>query len=395
MSEPTGLFVGLMSGTSCDGVDAVAVAIREDPARGLTAGSQEQQFPALAVDVHAHIHEAYDDAFRARLLALPSAGVEELARLNIELGARFGRAAAAAARAAGLEPAQVEVVACAGHTVVHIPPTTDDPGATLALGDGDVIAETAHMDVLCDMRARDRAAGGHGAPLVPFADACLLRTSGRVRAALNLGGIANITVVPPDGPPVAFDTGPANMLLDGALARRTSGRIGWDEGGALGAEGTIHEPWLEAALEADTFLRQPPPRSTGRERYGAAFLDRHWETLGALELPDLAATLAAYTIESVTCALRDHVDLEPEELVVSGGGALNRCLMDGLTRRLAPVRVADSEEALGVPVLAREAVSFAVLAFASTRGLPCNVPGVTGARSRVRLGKLCQRPERG
>ena len=204
--------IGLMSGTSADGIDAVAVHLQgTDP-------------PRLRVGPLCHL--AFEDAFRARVLAAPDARAPELALLHVELGRRFGDAARAAMEAEGLAPADVAAIACAGVTVVHLPPDPaargpDAEGATLALGDGDVIAERTGCRVVSDLRARDRAAGGHGAPLVPFADRLLLHDPGRTRAALNLGGIANLTVVPPAGDVIAFDTGPGNMLLDGAVARQT------------------------------------------------------------------------------------------------------------------------------------------------------------------------------
>lgn len=371
-------FLGVMSGTSCDGVDAVAVRLHGGPAG---------QAP-VTVEILAHEHAPYEVAFRARLLALSEARSEEIARLHVELGQRFGKAACSAIARAGIEAAEVVAIGSPGHTAVHLPPTTGDPGATLALGDGDVIAEWTGCPVLSDVRARDRAAGGQGAPLVPFADACLLRTPGRTRAALNLGGIGNLTVVPPEGPPMAFDTGPGNMLLDGALARATSGELSMDAGGALGREGSVDEAWLREALAADEFLSMQPPRSTGRERYGSAFLDVHWTRLGVLSVVDLAATLAAYTVECVARSMEQFLVETPDELVVSGGGAFNACLMTGLAERLAPMKVVDSESALGLPVLAREAVSFALLADATLAEIPGNVPGVTGARRAVLLGKL-------
>jgi len=370
-----------MSGTSCDGVDAVAVELSGPPGR-LEGGT------SLAVAVRAHHHRDYAPALRARLASAGEASAAELARLHVELAGVLAPAARVAMDGAGWAPARVTAIAWAGHTVVHLPPGPGDQGATLAIGDADVVAEATGCPVLGDFRARDRAAGGHGAPLVPFADACLLRRPGAVRGALNLGGIANLTVVPAGGPPTAFDTGPGNMVLDGALSRASGGRVAFDEGGDLGRSGRVDARWLERALASDTFLRQSPPRTTGRERYGAVFLDRHWGDLGRLSLPDLAATLAAYTVESVARGLEEHVARRPVDLVVSGGGALNGCLMDGLARRLAPVEVVTSDVALGIPVLAREAVSFAILGDATLAGAASNVPSVTGARRAVLLGKL-------
>lgn len=401
--------MGLQSGTSCDGIDVVACELTgshgeprdhsggaDSPAElSGPSDSSGQVTAGIGARLLAHHHVPYEPAFARRLLDVGQAAPPELARLHVELGRRFGEAAALAMAQVGWAPSDVAAVAVPGHTAVHIPPEGGDPGATLALGDGDVAAEVCGCLVLADMRARDRAVGGQGAPLVPHADAVLLRRPDRVVAALNLGGIANITVIPPFGPPVAFDTGPANMLLDGALRRASGGRLCFDRDGALGQAGRVCRPWLELALEEDGFLAQPPPRSTGRERYGEAYLDRHWSSLGALSLEDLAATLAAQVVESVALAIARWVPETPVDLVVSGGGARNCCLMEGLSRRLAPVLVRDSEQALGVPVLAREALAFAVLADATLQGAAGNVPSVTGAARGVRLGKLCLPPHAG
>jgi anhydro-N-acetylmuramic acid kinase len=185
------------------------------------------------------------------------------------------------------------------------------------------------------------------------------------------------------------------MLLDAALRRASDGELGFDRDGALGLAGEPCRQWLDEALAGDGFLALRPPKSTGRERYGAAFLDAHWARLSALSLPDLAATLAAQVVESVADAIARWVQERPAELVVSGGGARNRCVMAGLVERLAPMRVRDSEQALGVPVLAREALAFAVLADATLTGEAGNVPSVTRARRGVRLGKLCLPPTAG
>ena len=368
-----------MSGTSCDGVDAVVCALSG------THGVEGVIRARLLV----HRHQAYEPAFSERLRVVGDARAPELARLHVELGRRFGAAAAGALAAAELGPDDVLAVASPGHTAVHLPPDGDDPGATLALGDGDVTAEASGCLVVCDMRARDRAAGGQGAPLVPYADACLLRDPSATRAALNLGGIANVTLVPPAGPPVAFDTGPANMLLDGALRRATGGALRFDEGGALGLRGTVDEAWVRGALAADAYLTLPPPKSTGRERYGEAFLKAHWHALSRLSVEDLAATLAAHAVDAVLLGLERWAPSRPDSLVVSGGGAANACLMTRLAARLAPVQVSSSDDALGVPAGAREALAFALLADATLAGAAGNVPSVTGAARGVRLGKLC------
>jgi len=388
------VLVGLMSGTSADGIDAVVVRLTGGSgadAGGRTALPQA----ALRVTVLAHEHAAFQPEFRQRLLALPDARAAELALLHVALGRRFAAVANAALAVAGVSARDVAAIGTPGHTAVHLPPRDDDAdGATLALGDGDVIAALTGCTVVSDMRAADRAAGGHGAPLVPWANARLLRSHGAVRSpdavrgALNLGGIANITVVPPHEDPVAFDTGPGNMLLDAAVAQLTRGAQEFDGDGALGVAGCVDEAWLEQLVRADDFFAQRPPRSTGRERYGSAFLARHAARLSRGPLPDIAATLAAYTVEGVVLALERFVRPRPADLVVSGGGAFNRCLMARLAARLPDLKIHTSEQALGIPVLAMEALAFALIADATLRGEPSNVPSVTGARRAVVLGKV-------
>lgn len=377
------VFVGLMSGTSADGIDAVAVRVT-----GRT--------PVVEVELLAEVQRPFDDDERRRVLALPDSHPGELARMHALLGRDFGAAARDAIAAAGLLPDDVTAVACAGLTVAHIPPRDDDPGGTLALGDGDVIAEVCGCDVLSDLRARDRAAGGHGAPLVPFADAVLLGND-RPRAALNLGGIANVTLTTPaPGEPLpsvrAFDTGPANMVLDAAVAWRTGGALRFDRGGALGLAGRAHDGVLDALEASDGFFDLAPPKSTGRERYGAAFLERHAARLSALSVEDMAATLAAYAVRGVARAIADHAERRPDDVVVSGGGAHNRCLLDGLAGALDPILVTTSDTALGIPPTAKECVAFALLAAASCDGVASALPSVTGASRATVLGKLSRRP---
>jgi anhydro-N-acetylmuramic acid kinase len=384
MSAPadgTRLLVGLMSGTSADGIDAAVVELRDGP--------DGRPLPTVL----AHHHAPFDRGFRREILAIPDARAGTLARLHRVLGERFAAATRAALHAADRQPADVAAVVSPGLTAAHLPPEGADPGATLTLGDADVIAAGTGCAVLSDLRATDRAAGGHGAPLVPFADALLLRRPDRAVAALNIGGIANLTVVPPEGDPVAFDTGPGNMLIDAAVAHLSGGREAFDADGALGCAGTVHADWLSELIAEDEFLDVSPPRSTGRERYGEACLARHaarWSTLGHA---DVAATLAAYTVHAVADALTRWVPWRPAVLVVSGGGARNRCLMEGLANALPDIDVTDSERALGIPVLAKEAVAFALLGDATLRGVASNVPSVTGASRACVLGRWSRAPQ--
>ncbi len=389
-----------MSGTSGDGIDAAVV--RLGPARQQVTESAAERTGTVVIvprstEVLLHHHEAFDSVTRERVLAAATAAPAELALLHAELGRRFADASRTALAAVGLGPGDVEAIATTGLTVAHIPPAADGPGATLALGDGDVLAERSGCLAITDLRARDRAAGGQGAPLVPYADAVLLRPSDHVRAALNLGGIGNLTCVPPAGDPVAFDTGPGNMLLDAVVAQATGGREAFDVGGARAASGRIHTELLEQLVADDEFLAAPAPKSTGRERYGAPFFDRYGARLARLSLEDRLATLTEFTVESVALAV-ERVRGEgllpepPRDLVVSGGGALNLHLMQRLARRLAPLAVIDSERALGLPALAKEAVAMAILGDATLAGRPSNVPSVTGAARACVLGKLSPPP---
>ncbi|MED5330253.1 MAG: anhydro-N-acetylmuramic acid kinase [Planctomycetota bacterium] len=383
MTERARCFVGLMSGTSADGIDAVAVSFHGAHGPEDTRGGGSFSFR-----IEAHVHEGFDEGLRRRVLALPESDLEALALIHVELGQHFGEAAKKAMEVAGWSSSQVMAVASPGLTAIHLPPSENERGATLSIGDGDVIAEVSGCRVLSDFRARDRAAGGHGAPLVPYADGVLLREEGKVRAALNLGGIANITVVPPKGPLVAFDVGPGNMVLDGALHRKSNGAMAYDENGEMACAGRVDQPWLDRLLAEDEFLSQPPPRSTGRERYGDTFYERFDTLVESLSIEDLAATLSAYTVAAIGMAVQDHVNHQIDEMVVSGGGALNLTLMGELETALAPLEVMDSERALGIPVLAKEALAFALIADASLAGIPASLPFVTGARRPSLLGKI-------
>ena len=444
-SEPSGaprVVAGLMSGTSADGIDAVVIEIRDGPARApaerappgpasravpaalataanpagpavvsapvssvpvpSAAGSRPER-PAARIPgdrrvrLLAHHHEDFERTFRARILALADprgCPLVEVARLHVDLGHRFARATLSAIRLAGLSPDRVLAVGSPGLTAAHVPGTNaaGHGQGTLCLGDGDLIAACTGLPVVSDMRAADRALGGQGAPLVPWADAVLLRPLALARgapvAALNLGGIANLTVIPLAGDPVAFDTGPGNMLLDAWVERQTDGREQLDRGGVRALAGRIHPELLRRFLAEDDFVAAPAPKSTGRERYGEAFFERHAASLASLGLDDALATLAAFTVQAVTTNLRSLPPPGPVELVISGGGARNKALMAGLVNQLAPIGVQDSRQALGLDPQAREAVAFALMADASLRGEPSNVPSVTGARGLAVLGKL-------
>ena len=395
------IVIGLMSGTSADGTDAAIVRLEGAP-------------PTLAWEVLHHTHVPHPPMLRDEIFACfrPETGsVDRLCRLNFALGRSFGEAALRAIAEAGLTPAQVDLIGSHGQTVWHIPPSTDSTdrteGATLQLGEPAVIAEMTGLPVVSNFRARDIAAGGHGAPLVAYIDALLLTHPTLTRAAQNIGGIANVTYLSPQRSafssqpiphpqslitdsqsPIAFDTGPGNMLIDYAANRATDNALAFDRDGAMAARGRVDEVLLRELLR-EPYLRQPPPKTTGRELFGAQFGARVWEQGIARGLlpEDIIATLTAFTAASIAQAYRDFLPTMPEEVIVSGGGARNPTLMALLRDYLPGIRVIPSD-GLGLGVEAKEAVAFAVLAYETWHGRPGNLPAATGARHAVILGDI-------
>lgn len=357
--------LGLMSGTSVDAVDAAAAAITVEGR-------------VLRIERIGELALPWPEPLRQRALAAGMATTAELCQLDRDLGAALGEVAVAAiARCGG-----VDLVASHGQTVWH---DVDDAGrvrGTLQLGQPAEIAERTGLPVVAGFRARDVAAGGQGAPLVSILDELLLAGAAEPVAALNLGGIANLTVVRPDQPAVAFDCGPANALLDAALIR--AGQP-YDVGGVATARGSVDEQLL-AVLLADPYYAAPPPKSTGKERYHAGYLDAVLERAPVAGLDDLLATLAELTARVVAAgAARYGV----RRVWASGGGVHNEGMMAALRRQLGAggVTLATTAE-LGLPVDAKEAYAFAVLGWLTWHGLPGTVPSCTGAEGARLLGAI-------
>jgi anhydro-N-acetylmuramic acid kinase len=345
---------GVMSGTSLDGIDVAIIEI--EGRRISTIGFQSTPYSA---------------AVRRAILAVSNttATTREISRLNFQLGELYARAVQRACRRFG----PVELIGCHGQTIYH------EGGAnTLQIGEAAVIAERTGVPVVSDFRPRDIAAGGQGAPLVPFVDCLLFGHPRRTRIALNIGGIANITVIPSG---IAFDTGPGNMVIDALAHEYTNGRQNFDHNGRIAAQGNLNRPLLDQLL-ADPYYRRKPPKSAGREQYGAEFVARLKQT--GLPLPDLIATATVLTAASIAMAA---APLGPDELIVSGGGAHNPQILAHLAAFLPGVAMATSAD-YGIDVDAKEAIAFAILAYQTWRRKPSNLPSATGARRPVILGKI-------
>jgi anhydro-N-acetylmuramic acid kinase len=359
-----------MSGTSHDAIDAAAADIV------LKDGT-------LKLSPLGLIGERYDDELRAALVgALPPAAttLERVCLLDTRIGQAFAAAAVRADRE--LCAGRTELVASHGQTVYHWVEGGQVHG-TLQLGQPAWIAEATGRPVVSDFRPRDVAAGGQGAPLVSLVDVLWLRGRPGVPVALNLGGIANVTVAGASGDPVAFDTGPANALIDAAVVEVTRGRAAYDEDGALAAAGRVHAPLLERLL-SEPYYRLPPPKTTGKELFHAGRLRAALSGFEALAPEDVVATLTRLTARTVADAVRP---LGATEVVASGGGTRNPALMAALRAELGGTPLRTSDE-LGVPVAAKEAYAFAVLGFLTVHGVVGTVPACTGARGARVLGSL-------
>jgi anhydro-N-acetylmuramic acid kinase len=373
--------VGLMSGTSGDGVDAALVEIGRRKA-------------GLTVRMVAFHPLAYPRTLQQRILAASVSGtVSELCDLNGLLGEWFANAALGVIRLANLHPKDIDLVGSHGQTMHHLPHGIKDSrvGAirsTLQIGEPAIIAERTGITTVANFRPRDIAAGGQGAPLTPGVHSLLFRHPHRARLIVNLGGISNVTYLPSgsgfDGL-VAFDTGPANMVLDGLVYRMTNGRASMDRDGRLASRGRL-DGRLLAKLLAHPYLSQVPPKSTGRETFGGKVIDELLATQQRRHLTgeDLLATCSRWTAEAVGTARR-WIGGSIDEVIVGGGGVRNRAIMAHLAEVFSPAPVS-TFESLGWDSKAFEAVAFAVLAYETMTEQCGNVPAVTGADHPALLG---------
>lgn len=379
------LVIGLMSGTSADGVDSVLARIDG-------AGERSR------VEVLGWATTPYPPELRDEVLAVSSGARSDagrVAELSFRLARVFADAAVEICGRVGADPSEVDLIGSHGQTVFHRPPgrEPDATPCTLQLGEPCVIAERTGVTTVADFRPRDMAAGGQGAPLVPLVDYILFRSDEKSRCMLNLGGIANITWLPRGcarEEVLAFDTGPGNMVLDSLAHTFSGGERRFDEGGALALSGKPHGALLGKLL-AHPYFKLAPPKSTGREEFGEKFAAKILRQGGRLGLSEaeIMATAVGLTTEAVALACREHLTsgAPADEVVASGGGVRNEALMNALRSSLAPARVVSSDD-LGVPADAKEAVAFAVLANETVSGNPGNLTSVTGAERAAVLGKI-------
>jgi anhydro-N-acetylmuramic acid kinase len=370
-----------MSGTSADGVDAAIVDIGP---RGVKL---------LAFETFPH-----PPALRRKIFALfdpAKARIDDLCHLNFVLGEAFASAVIRLARRCGIALASIDLVGSHGQTVYHIPEGRrvgrKTTRSTLQIGEPSVIAERTGITTVADFRPRDVAAGGEGAPLVPFADYILFADKRRTRAVQNIGGIANVTYLPAGGGAgdvIAFDTGPGNMMIDRIAWHATRGKAGYDKDGRLAARGRVDERLL-GELMRHPYLARRPPKSTGRETFGVQLTDALWkrERKRGTAPHDILATVTEFTARSIADAYRRFLPAMPDEVILCGGGAANPTLVSMLRRELVPARVAPMDE-YGLDPCAKEAVSFAILAYATVEGIPNNVLSATGASRAVVMGKV-------
>jgi len=382
--------VGLMSGTSVDGIDAAVVRISDGPEGD------------LAVSLIAFENKPYPAAVRQEIFELfdpIKATIDKVGSMNVLLGELYAEAALAVIKTAGLTPADIAVVGSHGQTIYHAPATENRHGYgihyTVQIGEGSVIAARTGIPCVSDFRPADMAAGGQGAPLVPFTEYLLYRETNRTLLLQNIGGIGNMTVIPAGCAPeevYAFDSGPGNMIIDGVVERLYPGQLTMDIGGTIAGRGTVDEELL-GFLAKEPYYAQPLPKSTGRELFGSAYIER---LLGiaaqkGMKPEDVVATVTKLTAWSIGDAYRRYVQgrTPADVLIVGGGGSYNPVLVGFLRGEMASMGVEVlTQEEVGHSSDAKEAVAFALLADYAMKRKPNNLPNVTGAARPVIMGKI-------
>ncbi|HPG39212.1 MAG TPA: anhydro-N-acetylmuramic acid kinase [bacterium] len=382
--KPAKLVVGLMSGTSADGIDAALVKIRD-------CGT-ETRLELLAFNCFPYTPQQKEMILKFAVADMVS--LDEFARFNVFLGHLFADAALMLIRKSGFQLSEIDLIGSHGQTIRHLPKPEHFldclVSATLQIGEPAVIAQRTGVITVADFRPADIAAGGEGAPLVPLFDYLLFHSENSNRVLLNIGGIANVTILPKNCTPeqvIAFDSGPGNMIVDNLC--KTFFARDYDQHGDLAASGKVNYTLVNQLLQ-DEYLLSPPPKSTGRERYGIAYFQKIIELARVDNLSplDLLATMTFFTVKTISTALQTFYPQPVDEIIVSGGGVNNFMILRHLQDLLPATRLSTSDQH-GVPADAKEAVCFAVLANETIHQRPGNMPSATGATRPVVLGKVC------
>jgi len=387
------LVLGMMSGTSADGIDVALARI---------SGAA----PAIGAKFEGHYHVRFPGRVREAILRLANGGpttTAEISQLNFVLGEEFERAAIAACKKWRMGLRQISLIGSHGQTVFHQGAAAPFLGrrvaSTLQIGEPSVIAERTGVMTIGDFRPADMAAGGQGAPLVPFVDYFLYRDARIGRVALNIGGIANLTAIPAAARPgqlIAFDIGPGNMVIDAIVEASTRGRAHYDRDARLAIRGKLL-PTLLSTLLKESYLRKRPPKTAGREQFGREYAQKilAWGKRHRAPTEDLIRTATVFTSLSIADALRKFVlpRMRVHELIVAGGGARNPLLMAQLAASLPEIEIVPASK-FGIPAEAKEAFAFAVLAYEAYHGRANNLPSATGARHPAVMGKLVRGRER-
>ncbi|MCW8131193.1 MAG: anhydro-N-acetylmuramic acid kinase [Planctomycetota bacterium] len=394
LEKDTMKVIGLISGTSCDGVDAALCELS-----GHGVGN-------LKVKVIAYHSEPYSDALKKKILDIsnPKAGhTDELCRLNFRIGDSFSRAAENIIERAGLPREAIDLIGSHGQTVAHLPPRTEigpgstghvqRHGSTLQLGEPAMIAERMNVPVISNFRARDMAAGGQGAPLVPYVDYLYFTHPERTRAVINIGGISNMTYIPKGAKiesVLAFDSGPGNMIIDALIQRITQNKVHYDKNGEAASKGQVDGYILNELLK-HPYLKLEPPKSTGREEFGATYANQvfEWGIGRSVKPSDILRTATDFTAITLADAYKKYLLAKGpvDEIIISGGGAMNGTLMARMKREFGAAPIALSDD-YGMPIKAKEAIAFAILARETILGNPGNLPSVTGASGLRILGQI-------
>ncbi|MFZ0883375.1 MAG: anhydro-N-acetylmuramic acid kinase [Candidatus Acidiferrales bacterium] len=382
------LVLGMMSGTSADGIDAALVRISGAP-------------PSISAKLQGHYHARFPARVRQAILRLADGGATstaEISQLNFLLGEEFARAAVQACERWQLPLAKLELIGSHGQTIYHQGAASRFLGtrrvaSTLQIGEPGIIAARTGVTTIGDFRPADMAAGGQGAPLVPFVDYLLYRHRKLGRVALNIGGIANVTLIPAGArveDVLAFDTGPGNMVIDSLASSISGGRKLYDKGARIGLRGRVIRPLLEEMLR-HRYLRQSPPKTAGREQFGQEYARKLLDSAKKRRArpEDLVRTVTIFTALSIADGFRRFIfsRAHVNELIVAGGGTKNPLLMAQLAAALPGIEIVNSAR-FGVPAEAKEAFAFAILAYEAFHGRANNLPSATGAKRPAILGKL-------